>query len=238
MKLYVCYGTWTAGKPVHAHPCGEAHKALVEAGHRPEVVRSYGLGLLPGLLNDLTPRREVKRLTGNYWVPVLVLDDGTVIQGSRRIIGWAPGRTGGAARGRRRRGPAARGLTPAMAAAPAAARAAPAPRPRPLPRASCSTDRRPGRARRAARPGRQLGGPGRQPPVAQRPAHGPAQRRAAPSSGHGSRTPAPAQPAGRRSRPCRRRGGRRAPGREASARTSVPCPAWQMTSARAGIVCA
>ncbi|MDQ6836091.1 MAG: glutathione S-transferase domain-containing protein [Actinomycetota bacterium] len=90
MKLYVCYGTWTAGKPVHAHPCGEAHKALTEAGHRPEVVRSYGLGPLPGFINDLTPgRREVKELTGSYWVPVLVLDDGTVVKGSKRIIAWA-----------------------------------------------------------------------------------------------------------------------------------------------------
>jgi hypothetical protein len=89
MKLYVCYGTWTAGKPVHAHPCGEAHKALARAGYEPEVVRSYGLGPLPGLVNDLTPRRKVKELTGNYWVPVLVCDDDTVIQGSKRIIAWA-----------------------------------------------------------------------------------------------------------------------------------------------------
>jgi hypothetical protein len=89
MKLYVCYGTWTATKPVRVHPCGEAYKALREAGHRPEVVRSYGLGPLPGLINDRTPRREVKRLTGNYWVPLLVADDGEVIQGSERIIDWA-----------------------------------------------------------------------------------------------------------------------------------------------------
>jgi hypothetical protein len=90
MKLYVCYGTWTAGKPVHAHPCGEAHKALHEAGYEPDIVRSYGLGVLPGLVNDLTQgRREVKEMTGNYWVPVLVLDDETVIQGSKKIIDWA-----------------------------------------------------------------------------------------------------------------------------------------------------
>lgn len=89
MKLYVCYGTWTAGKPVHAHPCGEAHKALAQAGYEPEVVRSYGLGPLPGIINDLTPRREVKEMTGTYWVPVLVTDDGAVIQGSKTIIAWA-----------------------------------------------------------------------------------------------------------------------------------------------------
>jgi hypothetical protein len=90
MKLYVCYGTWTAGKPVHAHPCGEAHQALVKAGHRPEIVRSYGLGYLPGAINDaFTGRREVKQLTGRYWVPALVLDDGTAIDGSQAIIDWA-----------------------------------------------------------------------------------------------------------------------------------------------------
>ena len=90
VKIYVCYGTWTVGKPIHSHPCGEAHQAVVQAGYEPEVVLSYGLGLLPGAINELTSgRREVKRLTGNYWVPVLVLDDGTVIQGSKRIIAWA-----------------------------------------------------------------------------------------------------------------------------------------------------
>jgi hypothetical protein len=92
MKLYVCYGTWTAGKPVHAHPCGEANKALVKAGHQPEVVLSYGLGPLPGVINDLTSgRREVKAMTGSYRVPVLVLDDGTIVQGSRKIVAWAHG---------------------------------------------------------------------------------------------------------------------------------------------------
>jgi len=90
MKIYVCYGTWTAGKSVHAHPCGEARRALVEAGYAPEVIRSYGLGALPGLVNDFNRgRREVKRMTGNYWVPVLVTDDETVIQGSDEIIRWA-----------------------------------------------------------------------------------------------------------------------------------------------------
>jgi hypothetical protein len=90
MKLYVCYGTWTAGKAVHPHPCGEAHKAVVAAGHAPEVIRSYGLGVLPGMINGLTGgRRKVKELTGNYWVPVLVTDDGTVVQGSQKIIDWA-----------------------------------------------------------------------------------------------------------------------------------------------------
>jgi hypothetical protein len=90
MKLYVCYGTWTAGAVLHPHPCGEAHKALVTAGHEPEVIRSYGLGVLPGAVNELAPgRRKVKALTGNYWVPALVADDATVVQGSQAIIAWA-----------------------------------------------------------------------------------------------------------------------------------------------------
>ncbi len=90
MKLYVCYGTWTVGKPVHAHPCGEARQALAAAGHTPEVVRSYGLGPLPAAINNaFAGRREVMELTGRYWVPALVLDDGTAISGSRRIIDWA-----------------------------------------------------------------------------------------------------------------------------------------------------
>jgi hypothetical protein len=41
------------------------------------------------VLNWTRGRREVKRLTGNYWVPVLVTDDGTVIQGSDKIKDWA-----------------------------------------------------------------------------------------------------------------------------------------------------
>ena len=97
MKLYVCYGTWTAGKQVHAHPCGEAHAALTGAGHRPEVVRALGLGLLPGAVNDAFPgRKQVKALTGNYWVPTLVLDDGEVIDGSQAIIAWAHAHPAGA----------------------------------------------------------------------------------------------------------------------------------------------
>ncbi len=97
MKLYVCYGTWTAGAPLHKHPCGEAHKALVEAGHAPTVVHSFGLGLLPDAINVLTPgRRQVKELTGNCWVPVLLTGDGTVIQGSQKIIGWAQSNPAGA----------------------------------------------------------------------------------------------------------------------------------------------
>jgi hypothetical protein len=64
------------------------------------VIRSYGLGPLPSALNQTPGRKEVQRLTGNQWVPALVTDEGTVIQGSREIEAWAqahPARAAGAA---------------------------------------------------------------------------------------------------------------------------------------------
>ena len=51
--------------------------------------KSYGLGLLPDFMNQTSGRKEVKRLTGNTWVPVLVTDDEQVIQGSHEIVAWA-----------------------------------------------------------------------------------------------------------------------------------------------------
>ncbi len=89
MKLYVCYGTFKFAPRPGGHPCGHAYEALVDAGHKPEVIRSYGYGLMPSVFNQTPGRREVKRLTGNYWVPALVTDDGTVIQGSDKIKEWA-----------------------------------------------------------------------------------------------------------------------------------------------------
>src|SRR5690349_7107635 len=107
MKIYVCYGTWTAGKQQHAHPCGEAHAALKRAGYEPGVIRSYGLGLAPGVVNDLAPgRRKVKELTGNYWVPVLVTDDDEVIQGSDKIVEWARAHPAGVGAGAEQAGAA------------------------------------------------------------------------------------------------------------------------------------
>ena len=87
MKLYVCYGTFPTPKP-GGHPCANAARALRAAGHDPEVVRTYGFGALPDALNG--PRRAaVKRLSGQTWVPVLELDDGTVSADSKAIAAWA-----------------------------------------------------------------------------------------------------------------------------------------------------
>jgi hypothetical protein len=88
VRLYVCWGTFPTPRP-GGHPCRNAYEALVQAGHRPEVVKSYGLAPLPGLFYQTRGRREVQELTGNRWVPTLVLDDGTVIDGSQSIVGWA-----------------------------------------------------------------------------------------------------------------------------------------------------
>jgi hypothetical protein len=91
MKLYVCYGTWKPAPRPGGHPCGNAYHALRDAGYEPEVIRAYGLGMLPAffIINQTPGRREVKRLTGSHWVPALVTDDGTVISGSQKIVAWA-----------------------------------------------------------------------------------------------------------------------------------------------------
>lgn len=93
MRLYVCWGTFPVPWPrierswrPGDHPCKIANDALTEAGHSPTVVRSYGLASLPDITRG---RREVKRLTGESWVPVLVLGDGEVINGSANIVAWA-----------------------------------------------------------------------------------------------------------------------------------------------------
>ena len=88
MKLYVCWGTFSTPRP-GGHPCGNAYQALKDAGHDPEVVKSYGLALLPDALNRTSGRREAKRLTGKTTVPVLVTDDGEVVADSRNIVAWA-----------------------------------------------------------------------------------------------------------------------------------------------------
>jgi len=89
MKIYVCYNTMKTPRP-GGHPCSTAHKALVAAGHDPEVVKSYGLGFLPDTpFNQSSGRKRVKALTGTSMVPALELGDGTAIGGSHEIVAWA-----------------------------------------------------------------------------------------------------------------------------------------------------
>jgi len=97
MKLYVCYGTFTTAPRPGGHPCGNAHRALRDAGYEPEVIKSYGLAGLPGFVNRTRGRREVKELTGEFTVPVLVTDDGEVVEESGAIVEWAQGHPAGGA---------------------------------------------------------------------------------------------------------------------------------------------
>jgi Glutathione S-transferase, N-terminal domain len=89
MKLYVCWGTFQTLRP-GGHPCANAHKALTEAGHNPEVIKVRGLGIGPGFMHWTTDgRREVEEISGQKVVPVLVTDSGEVINDSKRIAAWA-----------------------------------------------------------------------------------------------------------------------------------------------------
>ena len=98
MKLYVSYGTFSSPRP-GGHPCGNAHKALTEAGYDPEVIKSYGLGILPDVFNRTKGRKAVKELTGSNMVPVLVTDDGEAISDSKNIVEWAKAHPAGAGAG-------------------------------------------------------------------------------------------------------------------------------------------
>jgi hypothetical protein len=89
MKLYVCYGTFTHAPRPGGHPCGNAYRALKEAGHDPNVIRSYGWSVLPDAMNRTAGRREVKKLTGKTMVPVLVTDEDEIVADSKNIIAWA-----------------------------------------------------------------------------------------------------------------------------------------------------
>lgn len=84
MKLYIC---WSTNGSDH-HACHKAHQGLIDASHNPEIVKARGQGHLPKFL-QFRVRREVHALTGSFFVPVLVLDDGTAINESDEIVAWA-----------------------------------------------------------------------------------------------------------------------------------------------------
>ncbi len=88
MRLYTCpAGKHGAGAPVVKHPCGVAAKALDDAGHRYEMKVVGGFKNIP--LSRRGRRDEIVEMTGSEDVPVLLLDDGTHIQGSGEIVSWA-----------------------------------------------------------------------------------------------------------------------------------------------------
>ena len=90
MILYTCgqRKRWAIFGP--GHPCGWAAKALDDAGYEYELRALGSYRLMPWTWGSRgTDRAEVKELSGTNEVPVLVLDDGTVISDSRRIVKWA-----------------------------------------------------------------------------------------------------------------------------------------------------
>lgn len=88
MVLYTC----TDGESLAAlgHPCAKAAKALDAAGHTYEMKQVKGgrlkLWTLPNRARD---RADIERISGQRAVPILVLDGGEVITGSRNIVSWA-----------------------------------------------------------------------------------------------------------------------------------------------------
>jgi hypothetical protein len=83
MDLYVCWGAFGPGS---YHPCARAHNALKSAGQQHTLVRTYGCY---GTDRFFPGRRKIKDLTGTYKVPTLILADGTIIDGSEKIVAWA-----------------------------------------------------------------------------------------------------------------------------------------------------
>jgi glutaredoxin len=92
MKLYTCPGGTKNGKL--GHPCGKAASALDDAGHAYEVQKVKGMRMLPWTRSG-DARAEIERISGQKDVPVLALDDGTTVAGTRQIIEWAKANPGG-----------------------------------------------------------------------------------------------------------------------------------------------
>ena len=51
MKLYVCYGTWKPAPRPAAIRAATPTTRWSTPDHEPEVIRSYGLGMLPDVFN-------------------------------------------------------------------------------------------------------------------------------------------------------------------------------------------
>lgn len=103
--LYTC--PWQGRSPGW-HPCGVAARALDEAGYGYEIRVVKGQVSMPWTWpSRARERAEVKRLSGQNGVPVLVLPEGEVIAGSRRIARWA-----GEHPAAGNRGPTTKGGTP------------------------------------------------------------------------------------------------------------------------------
>lgn len=89
MVLYTCGMKKRGARLGPVHPCARAMKALDDAGYAYEHRVVGGYRLMPWTWGRRgADREEVKRLSGTNEVPILVLDDGTVISDSGRIVKW------------------------------------------------------------------------------------------------------------------------------------------------------
>jgi glutathione S-transferase len=85
MRLYTC-GQRDHGAGL-GHPCGRAASALRDAGHDLEIETVGGYRLLQWTRRG--KRDEIRAISGQEDVPVLVTDDGEVVSGTGTIIAWA-----------------------------------------------------------------------------------------------------------------------------------------------------
>jgi len=84
LTLYVCHIDDGGPAP---HACKKAQRTLRAEGHEFEKV-VYGRGRLFGLFTK-GRRPELKEMSGQEKLPVLVLPDSSTISGSAEIIAWA-----------------------------------------------------------------------------------------------------------------------------------------------------
>jgi len=70
------------------HACARALHALRQAGYEVDLLHVEGNGLMPWKRHG-PARDEVRNLTGQDKVPVLLLPEGTVVTGSGPIMRWA-----------------------------------------------------------------------------------------------------------------------------------------------------
>ncbi len=88
MILYTCGQKKSLGSV--GHPCGRAAKALDQAGYEYELRDLPGYRMAPWTWGKRRRgREEIRELTGQIGLPVLVLDEGQTVVGSGRIVEWA-----------------------------------------------------------------------------------------------------------------------------------------------------
>jgi hypothetical protein len=93
LVLYTC-GQQKRGANL-GHPCARAARALDRAGIDYDIKTVSGYRLMPWTRSG-DQRDEIERLSGQGNVPILVLDDNSVISGSSEIVSWARARQGSA----------------------------------------------------------------------------------------------------------------------------------------------